>query len=235
MVRPGFALITVACGVFMVAPTWSLAEDEDGAAAEVWRVSVEAASNVVALPERPAEGRRVYTVCAECHLATGAGDPGGTMPQLAGQLRSVLIKQMLDIRSGRRNNPLMAPYLEVLPDSQAIADAATHLSSLPVPTVVGRGPGDDTLRGARIYRERSASCHGSQGEGVAETFTPALRGQHYRYVVRQLIDIAGARRGNAHPGMVEAITDMSARDVAGVSDYVSRLPTAPQRAGGNGR
>jgi cytochrome c553 len=223
------------CGVLVLAPMRGLAEDAGDAPAEIWRLSVEAASEVVAHPERPAEGQRVYTVCAECHLASGAGDPGGTMPQLAGQLRSVLIKQMLDIRSGRRSNPLMAPYLEVLPDSQAIADVATHLSSLPVPKVVGRGPGDDTVRGARIYRERCASCHGSQGEGVAETFTPALRGQHYRYVVRQLIDIAGARRGNAHPGMVEAITDMSARDVAGVSDYVSRLPTASQRAGGNGR
>ena len=130
---------------------------------------------------------------------------------------------MLDIRSGRRDNPLMLPYLAPLPDEQAVADVAAYLAALPPVGGNGRGAGDDLLRGGQLYRRACASCHGAGGEGDAASFTPALHGQHYRYVVRQLIDIAGARRGNAHPGMVAAIESFSARDVASVADFVSRM------------
>lgn len=195
-------------------------------AAEAWRVSVEAAASVVALEGRMEEGRRHYVLCAECHFESGVGDPAGTMPQLAGQHRSVLVKQLLDIRTGLRRNPIMAPWVKALPDEQAVADVAAWVAGLPPPLSHGRGPGDDLARGRRLYREHCASCHGARGEGNAEAFTPVLRGQHYRYVVRQLIDIAGARRGNAHPGMVAAIVDLSARDVASVADFVSRLSVA---------
>ncbi len=188
-----------------------------------WESSVAAAQPVVGLEARPDSGRARYAVCAECHLANGLGDPGGTMPKLAGQHRSVLIKQMLDIRSGRRSNPLMLPYVRSLPDEQAVADVAAYLAALPPVGGNGRGPGEDLLRGRQLYQRHCASCHGAGGEGDAAAFTPAIRGQHYRYVVRQLIDIAGARRGNAHPGMVAAIESFSARDVASVADFVSRL------------
>lgn len=204
-------------------------------AAHEWDVSVAAAREVSAMEGRSDEGSRHYEVCVSCHLAGGAGDEGGTMPRIGGQHRSVLIKQLLDIRSGRRRNPVMAPYMDALPDLQAIADVATHLAALPVPPSVGRGPGTETTRGERLYRERCASCHGAHGEGVAETFSPALQGQHYRYLVRQLIDIAGIRRGNAFPAMVEAVSDLSARDVSSIADFVSRLPTETSERGGETR
>ena len=197
--------------------------------------SVEAAREVVALEARPDAGRDHYAVCAECHLESGFGEPGGTMPQLGGQHRSVLIKQLLDIRTGRRRNPLMAPYLAGLPDEQAIADVAAHIARLRAKTSNGKGPGRDLARGRRVYGSRCASCHGAAGEGDARSFTPALRGQHYRYVVRQLIDIAGERRGNGHPGMVAATADLTARDVAAVADFVSRLPVAAAPGSGEGR
>lgn len=203
--------------------------------APAWEASVEAAREVVALEAQPEAGRDHYAVCAECHLESGFGEPGGTMPQLGGQHRSVLIKQLLDIRTGRRRNPLMAPYLAGLPDEQAIADVAAHVARLPAKASNGKGAGQDLARGRRLYRASCASCHGAAGEGDASSFTPALRGQHYRYVVRQLIDIAGARRGNGHPGMVAATADLTARDVAAVADFVSRLPVAAAPVAGGER
>lgn len=209
--------------VFPADQTRAEGEQKSAASTAAWEASIEAARPVVALEGRVAEGSARYSVCAGCHLANGLGDSGGTMPQLAGQHRSVLIKQMLDIRSGRRSNPFMRPYLDSLPDVQALADVAAYVAELPLPAGNGRGPGDDLLRGRRLYRRDCASCHGTEGRGDAASFTPSLRGQHYRYVVRQLIDIAGARRGNAHPGMVAAIEAFSARDVASVADFVSRI------------
>jgi cytochrome c553 len=58
-----------------------------------------------------------------------------------------------------------------------------------------------------------------------------LTGQHYRYLVRQLIDIAGGRRGNANLDMVEVITGYPARDVSVVADYVSRLNVPSKETG----
>lgn len=219
----------------MLAAAPAPAEPASDPATAVWRASLEEATALVRLEGRPEEGRRRYALCAECHLATGAGDAGGTMPRIAGQHRSVLIKQMLDIRSGRRHNPLMGPYVELLPDRQAIVDVSTHVARMPVPTTNGRGPGHDTARGARLYRERCASCHGAAGEGASESFAPALRGQHYHYLVRQLIDVAGARRDNAFPAMVEAVADLSARDVSSVADFVSRLPVDSAETEGDER
>lgn len=188
-----------------------------------WSRSVQQATATVQLDPEIERGRSLYTVCAACHLANGAGHSDGTMPQLAGQHRSVLIKQMMDIRSGLRSNPAMAPYLAPLEEPQQLADVAAYIEGLPVPTDNGKGPGRALGRGKKLYRDHCASCHGASGEGAAEAFYPALQAQHYRYVVRQLIDIAGARRGNAHPAMVEAIAGFTARDVADVADYVSRL------------
>jgi cytochrome c553 len=50
--------------------------------------------------------------------------PTGSIPQLAGQHGSVLIKQMADIRSGLRHNPTMYPFATVLSDPQDLADLA---------------------------------------------------------------------------------------------------------------
>jgi cytochrome c553 len=172
---------------------------------------------------QPEQGRRLYEACASCHLANGAGQPDGTMPQLAGQHRTVLIKQLAEIRSGLRANPVMLPFAQQLAGPQDLADVAAYLAALPVPAQSGSGPGVELDRGQALYQKDCARCHGAEGEGLAESFYPRLAGQHYRYVVRQVIDIASGRRGNAHPEMVRVLEGYSAGDVSRVADYVSRL------------
>jgi cytochrome c553 len=55
-------------------------------------------------------GREVYEVCSACHMPEGWGLPDGTFPQVAGQHREVIIKQLADIRDGHRDNPTMYPF-----------------------------------------------------------------------------------------------------------------------------
>ena len=55
-------------------------------------------------------GKALYPLCAACHLETGWGKKDGTFPQLAGQHREVLVKQLADIREGNRDNPTMYPF-----------------------------------------------------------------------------------------------------------------------------
>ena len=60
-------------------------------------------------PDRE-RGIAVYEVCSACHLLEGWGLDDGTFPQLAGQHRNVLIKQLADIRAKNRDNPTMYPF-----------------------------------------------------------------------------------------------------------------------------
>jgi cytochrome c553 len=156
-------------------------------------------------------------------MKDGAGRPDGTFPQLAGQHSSVIIKQLIDIREGRRANPLMLPYANRLSGSQEIADVALYVNLLPVSTRNGKGTGEDLPLGAELYRRDCAACHGVQGEGDAARFIPALASQHYGYMLRQIRDIGAGRRGNAHPDMVSLLGGYSDAEFMALVDYASRI------------
>jgi cytochrome c553 len=175
-----------------------------------------------------ANGQRLYRTCSSCHRPGAAGVRDGTMPRLAGQHTSVLIKQLTDTRAGVRTNPIMHPYAIPLDGPQEVADVAAYLRSLPIPSDNGKGPGTDLARGRELYRRDCARCHGENGEGDTQHFYPVLAGQHYRYVLRQLIGISQEKRGNANPEMREVVAGYSAEEMSLVSDYASRLrPTGP--------
>ena len=61
------------------------------------------------------------------YIFEGAED--GVFPQIAGQHRSVIIKQLADIRAGNRDNPMMYPIAKeaVLGGPQAISDVAAYI------------------------------------------------------------------------------------------------------------
>jgi cytochrome c553 len=175
------------------------------------------------------EGEAAYEVCSACHLPSGAGRPDGTFPQLAGQHRTVLIKQIADIRAGRRDNPIMYPFAKTLIDPQELANVAAYIETLPIPTNNGRGSGKDLERGGQLYARDCVKCHGKQGEGSMENFYPVLAGQHYEYLLRQIRDIAAKRRRNANPDMVKVVENYKDEELQAVVDYMSRLEW-PERA-----
>jgi cytochrome c553 len=94
-----------------------------------------------------AKGLEIYRTCAECHKPEGWGLQGALipLPQLAGQHRTVLIKQLADIRAGNRESVVMAPYatVELIGGAQAIADVAGYIDSLEMSVDTGKGPGKD--------------------------------------------------------------------------------------------
>jgi cytochrome c553 len=168
-------------------------------------------------------GKEAYEICSACHLPNGSGRPDGTFPQLAGQHTTVLIKQIADIREGLRDNPIMYPFAKTLTDPQELADVAAYVETLPIPTDNGRGPGTNLEQGTTLYARDCVQCHGANGEGSAEKFYPVLAGQHYKYLLRQIGDIAAGRRRNANPDMVKIVADYSPEELEAVVDYMSRL------------
>lgn len=170
-------------------------------------------------------GREVYEVCSACHLPEGWGLVDGTFPQLAGQHRTVIIKQLADIRDGHRDNPTMYPF--ALPSeiggTQAIADVAEYIATLKMNPENGVGKGDDLTLGAKLYADNCVRCHGPDGAGDSEKFYPRIQAQHYEYLVRQYRWIKEGKRRNSNPEMVEQIKNFTDRDTLAVLDYVSRL------------
>lgn len=52
-------------------------------------------------------------------------------------------------------------------------------------------------RGAALFHEHCARCHGSEAGGNAQRGIPALAGQRFAYLVRQLASFAGEQRESA--------------------------------------
>ena len=173
-----------------------------------------------------ARGADAYIVCQGCHGTDALGDATGYYPRLAGQHASVLIKQLVDVRDGRRDNPKEFPFVgEHVITTQDIADIAVYLHALPIVAQHGQGPGSaDFTHAAALYKKDCVSCHGHAGEGDAGKFYPKDAGQHYTYLLRQAYDIRDGKRRNANPEMVDAIKDYSDADVVQVIDYISRFP-----------
>jgi cytochrome c553 len=180
---------------------------------------------IMALEPDLDSGREAYLTCTVCHGPEGWGTVDGNYPQIAGQLRTVIIKQMADIRAGNRDNPLMFPFS--LPTNlggpQQIANVAAYVAQLPMTPHNGVGPGNDLKLGEQLFQDHCIKCHGKSGEGKPEEHIPAIAGQHYNYLLRQFELIRTSRRRNADPKMVKQIRGFSPREESAVLDFTARL------------
>jgi len=180
-------------------------------------------------------GVEVYEVCSACHLPEGWGMKDGTFPQLAGQHRGVMIKQLADIRAQNRDNPTMYPFAlpESIGDAQALADVVAYIEKLPMNPEWGKGPYNALFpqyaQGKKLYEENCVKCHGETGMGDVEKFYPRINGQHFKYMMRQFEWIRDGKRRNANPEMVEQIKNFSDDDMLAVINYVSHIPVPKEQ------
>jgi cytochrome c553 len=169
-------------------------------------------------------GEAAFDQCVGCHRKDASGRVSGAYPRLAGQHATVLIKQIADIRAGRRSNEKMEPFVDnhVL-NAVGIADVASYLESLPIPAGNGKGSGTALERGKQLYDKDCADCHGAKGEGNAAKFYPMVAAQHYRYLLREIEQIRNGYRRNANPDMSNIIKPYTSADLEAVADYMSQF------------
>jgi cytochrome c553 len=179
----------------------------------------------LALPGDIQRGKDAYAECQTCHRSDASGRAKFAIPRLSGQHASVLIKQLMDIRSGLRVNEDMKDYmLDSDLTLQDFADMAAYLQSLPVSGNIAQGPPELVPRGKTLYADNCAACHGEQGEGRPELFYPMLASQHYSYLLRELDLILNGERGNSNPAMPPILKNFSTDDEQAVAAYLAQLP-----------
>jgi len=161
--------------------------------------------------------------CTMCHGARGVSAAGA--PNLAGQYAEVVIKQLMDYRSGDRPSAAMQSLSKALTDRD-IRDLAAYYASLPrprntpvtdmstVPALVKVG---DPMRNIAPC----ASCHGGIEQRLG---TPWLEGMPKEYLVEQLAAFAsGARRNDSHAQMRNMARLLTAKEIEEVSGFYARV------------
>jgi cytochrome c553 len=92
----------------------------------------------------------------------------------------------------------------------------------------------DRLHGETLFGN-CARCHGAAGAGAQDGSVPAIAGQHFRVLARQLVDYRHDKRWDAR---MEHFADtpyvIATQDVADVADYISSLKRAGPGVAGDG-
>lgn len=174
-------------------------------------------------------GRAIYETCAACHLPEGWGSEDGTYPQIAGQHLNVMLKQLLDIREGRRENPVMYPFVQerTIGGYQSLVDVVSYITQLPMHPQHQKGPFTDFdaeyKNGEKLYGQFCSACHGKAGEGDNAIHIPKLRGQHYPYMMRQIDHIKQGLRA-VDPTMKAIVDQISEDNLRDIINFVSYIP-----------
>ncbi len=173
----------------------------------------------------PSGGSRLYAPCVVCHQPSGWGAPDGSIPNLAGQQRRYLERQLSLFRSGARVDTAMQVVAAHpgFTDEHNVAALAAYLSELePNPHPV-TGSGEHLRVGQELYTHICAACHGADGRGNAENRVPRIAGQHYPYLLRQIEAAANLHKDLAPPEMTSALRSMRPQEKDALADFVSRL------------
>jgi len=176
----------------------------------------------------PARGQQLSEACVACHGADG-NSVNPEWPKIAGQHADYIYKQLMDYKSGRRENALMAGQVANL-DEQDMRDLGAYFSR----QQMSPGTADESVaeRGERIYRggipaagvAACTACHGATGRGNPAALFPRIAGQHAKYNSDQLRYFRSAQRANDNGRMMRNLASkMSDADIQAVAEYMAGL------------
>ena len=146
----------------------------------------------------------VASTCSACHGMTGIS-PLGEFPNLAGQGKPYLVKQIEDFRNHTRADPLAQSIMwgmaASIPRNKIRAIALYYASQKgapgqPAPAKLVAA-GRTLYFGGEIAKQLPAcmACHGASGRGLLPWF-PRLAGQHQAYIIAQLQAFKAKTRAN---------------------------------------
>ncbi len=192
------------------------------ATAQVWAAEAKPA----AFKADIAKGQSLATACMACHTADGTrGSPAN--PILQNQHPEYLAKQLVEFKSGKRKNAIMAGFAATLSEDDMKHIAAFYGSKK---AKDGFAKNKDTVAlGERIWRAgitskgipACAGCHSPNGAGIPAQY-PRIGGQHGDYTEAQLLAFRSGLRGN-NVQMSTIANKMNDAEIKAVSDYATGL------------
>ena len=186
----------------------------------------QAAQTKPAFKADPAKGQQLAATCLACHSADGTrGSPAN--PILQGQHPEYLVKQLVEFKSGKRKNAVMAGMAANLSEDDMKHLAAFYAGKTAKPGFAKVK--DSVALGEQIYRGGIASktvpacagCHSPNGAGIPSQY-PRLGGQHGDYSEAQLLAFRSGLRGN-NAQMSAIANKMNDREIKAVADYMAGL------------
>ena len=185
-----------------------------------------AAAPAPALKPDLTKGQQLAVTCLACHTADGSrGAPAN--PILQGQHPEYLVKQLIEFKSGKRKNAIMAGMVAALSEDD-MKHIAAFYASKPAPKGFA-GNKDTVAQGEAIWRggiaakgvPACAACHGPAGSGMPAQY-PRIAGQHAAYTEAQMNAFRLGERGN-NAQMVTIAGKMTEREIKAVSDFAAGL------------
>ena len=172
------------------------------------------------------KAKELTAVCTSCHGAEGVSLLP-TFPNLAGQGKQYLHKQLLDVRDGRRQIPSMMGLLDNMSNQDLLIIAEFYGGKK---RQFGFAKSDLVELGRSIYRSgiprkqiaACASCHSPSGIGNGPARFPLLAGQWEEYTVAQLSAFQrGERKNDGDSKMMRGIAkDLTYVEMEAVASYL---------------
>jgi cytochrome c553 len=163
--------------------------------------------------------------CASCHGREAQGAGQHDIPALASQRRAYIIRQLAAFSERDRIATQMHQVVsrQAVSDQQSWADLALYLNNLPPPKGAHTGDGKYLSLGEASYEQFCRSCHEKDGRGDDNGFVPSLRNQHYRYLVKEMRNLAAGHRFNVDEDLARFLRSLKADEIQGLADYLSRM------------
>lgn len=175
-----------------------------------------------------AAGKTKSAACAGCHGPDG-NSANPLWPKLAGQDAQYLAKQLHDFKTGKRKDPMMAPFAMGLSE-QDMADIAAYFAGQKTSPGAAQADAEGVKLGQHLYRGGNAksgvsacmSCHGPSGHGIPPRF-PRVSGQQAAYTEKQMLAFKSGQRNNDNEIMTRIAFRMSEAEIKAVSQYMAGL------------
>ena len=179
-------------------------------------------------------GEAKAVTCGACHGADG-NSVVPSFPKLAGLGDKYLLKQMKDIRDGRRVVAAMAGQVDNMSDQDLADIAAFYDEKTRTPELANA---DLMELGRKVYMsgimERKVAacsgCHSPSGKGNGPGGFPGLAGQHPDYIAAQLKmfrtgyeDPAGRTNDSDSKIMRTTAFELSDKEIEAVASYAAGL------------
>jgi cytochrome c553 len=165
-------------------------------------------------------GAQLSASCAHCH-GTDGNSSAAAFPNLAGQTKEYVYRQIKDFKEGKRSDPQMSPMVGILSD-QDMQDLGEFYSQQALPRKRANTDAALSDQGRTLAEQlQCAVCHQPGYKGLKEF--PRLSRQKEAYLVKQLKVYRDGSRTNDNGVMAPTAKNLTDQQIQALAHYLSGL------------